>query len=273
MCHRHICIGLCQGQQRSEGRDASISLYRGLYRGLSRDGAPSLSPDLPHTRHHAYHTTASTSILFVHNLYHHHMSLQLNLRSAFLGKASVRAASPMASKPAGSSNATRSVTAMAKKKGIRVIVTLECTEARSEGGTPSRVREMRWSFGPREISRRPAVVLDERRAHSVSYNMIWTMCSSAGSTRGPRVRCFRCWVPCWVHARPKSRCPRARPSHHANSPTRHLVITPTRQLTRFAPVVAPQYTTQKSKKNTPERIEMKKYNKYLRRHTLHREIK
>ena len=34
-----------------------------------------------------------------------------------------------------------------------------------------------------------------------------------------------------------------------------------------------QYTTQKSKKNTPERIEMKKYNKYLRRHTLHREIK
>ena len=46
-----------------------------------------------------------------------------------------------------------------------------------------------------------------------------------------------------------------------------------RQLTRFASVVAPQYTTQKSKKNTPERIEMKKYNKYLRRHTLHREIK
>jgi large subunit ribosomal protein L33 len=60
---------------------------------------------------------------------------------------------------------------MAKKKGVRMIVTLECTEARAEGGTPSR------------------------------------------------------------------------------------------------------YTTQKSKKNTPERIEMKKYNKYLRRHTLHREIK
>ena len=41
----------------------------------------------------------------------------------------------------------------------------------------------------------------------------------------------------------------------------------------FHPLRAPQYTTQKSKKNTPERIEMKKYNKYLRRHTLHREIK
>ena len=83
------------------------------------------------------------------------MSLTLNLRSAFLGKASVRAASPMTSKPAGSNNATRSVTAMAKKKGIRVIVTLECTEARSEGGTPSRVRDKRWSFGPREIRSAP----------------------------------------------------------------------------------------------------------------------
>lgn len=30
------------------------------------------------------------------------------------------------------------VTSMAKKKGIRCIVTLECTEARQEGGTPSR---------------------------------------------------------------------------------------------------------------------------------------
>ena len=40
-----------------------------------------------------------------------------------------------------------------------------------------------------------------------------------------------------------------------------------------APAYVRRYTTQKSKKNTPERIEMKKYNKYLRRHTLHREIK
>ena len=59
----------------------------------------------------------------------------------------------------------------------------------------------------------------------------------------------------------------------AISSSRQLANSPSRQLTRFAPVVAPQYTTQKSKKNTPERIEMKKYNKYLRRHTLHREIK
>jgi hypothetical protein len=32
----------------------------------------------------------------------------------------------------------RQVTCMAKKKGTRIIVTLECTEARGEGGTPSR---------------------------------------------------------------------------------------------------------------------------------------
>ncbi|GAB5367066.1 hypothetical protein AAMO2058_001198000 [Amorphochlora amoebiformis] len=34
-----------------------------------------------------------------------------------------------------------------------------------------------------------------------------------------------------------------------------------------------RYTTTKNRKNTPERLEMKKYNKFLRRHTVHREIK
>ena len=34
-----------------------------------------------------------------------------------------------------------------------------------------------------------------------------------------------------------------------------------------------RYTSQKNKKNTPKRLELKKYNKYLRRHTLHREVK
>merc|ERR1711976_536716 len=32
----------------------------------------------------------------------------------------------------------RKFTSLAKKKGIRLIVTLECTEAKLEGGTPSR---------------------------------------------------------------------------------------------------------------------------------------
>jgi large subunit ribosomal protein L33 len=34
-----------------------------------------------------------------------------------------------------------------------------------------------------------------------------------------------------------------------------------------------RYTTSKNKKTTPERLEMKKYNPNLRRHTVHKEIK
>lgn len=34
-----------------------------------------------------------------------------------------------------------------------------------------------------------------------------------------------------------------------------------------------RYSTTKNRKNTPERLELKKYNPYLKRVTLHREIK
>ena len=34
-----------------------------------------------------------------------------------------------------------------------------------------------------------------------------------------------------------------------------------------------RYTTTKNKKNTPDRIELKKYNPFLRKHTIHKEIK
>jgi len=34
-----------------------------------------------------------------------------------------------------------------------------------------------------------------------------------------------------------------------------------------------RYTTQKNKKNTPARLELKKYNPFLKRYTVHREIK
>ena len=34
-----------------------------------------------------------------------------------------------------------------------------------------------------------------------------------------------------------------------------------------------RYTTMKNKKNTPKRLELKKYNRFLKRHTLHKEIK
>lgn len=34
-----------------------------------------------------------------------------------------------------------------------------------------------------------------------------------------------------------------------------------------------RYTTQKNKRNTPKRLELRKYNPYLKRYTLHREVK
>lgn len=34
-----------------------------------------------------------------------------------------------------------------------------------------------------------------------------------------------------------------------------------------------RYATTKSKRNTPERLEIKKYNPFLRKHTIHKEIK
>ncbi len=34
-----------------------------------------------------------------------------------------------------------------------------------------------------------------------------------------------------------------------------------------------RYTTTKNRQNTPERLELRKYNPYLKRHTLHREIR
>lgn len=60
----------------------------------------------------------------------------MQLRSSFLGTQRFVATTPV-SRPEGLGS--RSVTCMAKKKGIRLIVTIECTEARQEGGTPSRV--------------------------------------------------------------------------------------------------------------------------------------
>ena len=34
-----------------------------------------------------------------------------------------------------------------------------------------------------------------------------------------------------------------------------------------------RYTSMKNKKNNPKRMELKKYNPFLRRHTVHKEIK
>jgi large subunit ribosomal protein L33 len=50
----------------------------------------------------------------------------------------------------------------------------------------------------------------------------------------------------------------------------HLECTESR--TSGVPGVS-RYTTTKNKKTTPGRLELRKYNKFLRRHTLHREVK
>jgi len=34
-----------------------------------------------------------------------------------------------------------------------------------------------------------------------------------------------------------------------------------------------RYTMEKNKRNTPDRLELMKYNKFMKKHTLHREIK
>jgi ribosomal protein L33 len=59
----------------------------------------------------------------------------MQLTSAFLGS---RLSLKVAPAPKVNTEAPRQVTTMAKKKGVRCIITLECTEARAEGATPSR---------------------------------------------------------------------------------------------------------------------------------------
>lgn len=81
-------------------------------------------------------TSRSIYILIRNINYTQPMTMQLC--SSFVGTAQFSRAARPTMPSSASSGATRSVTCMAKKKGVRMIVTLECTEARAEGGTPSR---------------------------------------------------------------------------------------------------------------------------------------
>jgi hypothetical protein len=58
----------------------------------------------------------------------------------------------VAAAPMPAQTAVRQVATMAKKKGVRIIVTLECTEAKATGATPSRycTQKVRWSRSPEE---------------------------------------------------------------------------------------------------------------------------
>ena len=169
--------------------------------------------------------------------------------SAVMGAAPLRMAAPSAG------NACRTVVTMAKKgKDVRLMITLECTEQKASGvggmsrytsekararqpatsGGGARVRACR---GPPRAARRDAPAARLR--------------TPAGAT-GAAAALARCgseppsesWRALWPR-----RCTR-------------LVA---RFLTRTH---APQ-----NRRNTPGRIELMKYNRYLRRMTLHREVK
>ncbi len=54
-------------------------------------------------------------------------------------------------------------------------------------------------------------------------------------------------------------------------PREHVIIECTEARAEGKPVS--RYMTTRDKKAQPDRVEKKKYNKFLRRHTLHRELK
>jgi hypothetical protein len=77
--------------------------------------------------------------------------------------------------PTSSSTATRQVTTMAKKKGVRIIVTLECTEARGLGETPSRYCTQKVGWAVSAIARAAACAR-------------YCCCATAAHTPGRRCR-------------------------------------------------------------------------------------
>lgn len=58
----------------------------------------------------------------------------------------------------------RAVVTMAKKKGVRIIVTMECTESRAEGATPSRYTTQKVR-GSERRSGAPSAACPIRAAH------------------------------------------------------------------------------------------------------------
>lgn len=71
------------------------------------------------------------------------------LRSSFTGQGFLTSRVTVAP----SATAPRQVTCMAKKKGVRMIVTLECTEARAAGATPSRYTTQKVGSSPQAAPR------------------------------------------------------------------------------------------------------------------------
>jgi large subunit ribosomal protein L33 len=147
-----------------------------------------------------------------------------------------------------SSQATRQVVTMAKKKGVRIIVTMECTEAKTEGATPSRYTTQKAS------ARRPRAA---RGPHSRGAG------PHGEGGRPAHKRMGRRRGGGAPGARLRRRAAAARADARRAGSRVRLAEPPASNLARRA----------QNRRNNPERMELKKYNPYLRRYTLHREIK
>jgi len=181
----------------------------------------------------------------------------------------IGALSALCARPAGAGNACRSaVVAMAKKgKDIRLMITLECTEQKATGVagisryTSEKVSE--WP-SPRDAAEaaccRLATLRGEARQHPGSAGRNASRAAGACRWLSRSAACAR--VAAADATRPRLYCPLRADAAHASAQNR---------------------------RNTPGRIELMKYNKYLRKvrqalaqparvlsrtqYTLHREIK
>ncbi len=164
--------------------------------------------------------------------------------------------------------------------GIRCIVTVECTEARPEGLTPSRyttqkVRRKRDGRGvaPPLIpaSTRPAQARGRRarppRPTKDKASLLGRRpeMEAAPGWRGVRAR----------EKRERRKGPASRHTHATPRPPLTDLSRPPPAPTLLSLTHTPPHphTHAQNRKNTPERLELMKYNKYLKRHTLHREVK
>ncbi len=110
------------------------------------------------------------------------------LTSAFLG---CRLNLRLAPAPKPNPEAPRQVTVCAKKKGVRCIVTLECTEARGLGATPSRHTTQKARQCPASCCPPPlptsAAILPRRALTQHSSNIAMT--AVAAGTARQRLSC------------------------------------------------------------------------------------
>lgn len=180
--------------------------------------------------------------------------------------------------PTSAATATRQVTTMAKKKGVRIIVTMECTESRGEGLTPSRyttqkVRALADGKKRKRRRRRAAVRAVCSETHTAdAARLALVLLVPQGPPRAVDSSEQQRLAP-EAGVLPKPPCCTAR-SRPWSRPLRFRLLSP---CSPSPSLLRKQHTTThpntQNRRNDPERLELMKYNPNLRRYTLHREIK